>query len=368
MNPELVRLWQEYRRALVDLFRGEVGVALVEPDGEAVAALLGRAAELTEAFRRELAPDVEAERAYELETAVLATAALDVAVGSELIVSGPREEGPPPGNEGWREILPPPARRHVPAPEELESIEELLWRADAAFGEGMATLQGAAPDFSMPQARAQEGIDQILDLSLAPTAAFTRGLLLTELDTLQVALDLFPGVAEIPVRHHRLRIPASLFAQAIEKLLTLMRSDSITDLVNRFGLHGLAGALQFRVRGFGKAVTRKMVRAGQAEMAVSRLLDAAELDEPHALALDSDLSVLCLRYGKNMRSAETVSKWMRFAAPGIVWLGGLAPGRIAVGTVNGVGLAYCLFSCADRLDTVPGWVPGVPALVERNLP
>jgi hypothetical protein len=51
----------------------------------------------------------------------------------------------------------------------------------------------------------------------------------------------------------------------------------------------------------------------------------------------------------------------------LIIVGAGAPGKAALSAANAAGLAYCLLALAIRLDNVPGWVPGVETMLERNL-
>jgi thiamine monophosphate synthase len=66
--------------------------------------------------------------------------------------------------------------------------------------------------------------------------------------------------------------------------------------------------------------------------------------------------------------ADLAEKLISRSAP-IVAIVGVGPGNAALATAYGVGLVVCLFTLADRLDTVPGelgWVRGVPTIVRDS--
>lgn len=361
MDPELTEAWRRYRDALLALYGGEVGPRLAEADEDAAASFSGQAEELTAEFLERLQTEGEApEDGYELETAVLATAALDVAVACELILLS-KEDG---------EILAEPPEEMLeatPDREELEPLPVLLWRAESAFGDGVPAKAGSAPDLIPAEARAQRAIEEILESGASPAIAFARGMLLAELDTLQAGLHLFSGLSELAIGRRHFRIGSGLLVKAVEKLLALTKLRLGSDLTAHFGLQRLSGALEARVQKFNKMLIRNVVRAALAERRVERHLNDKQPDDAEILDLDAALAVLCIRHERNMHSAATIAKWVGFCSPGVVWLGGYLPGKILIGAVNGAGLAYSLHSCGDRLDTVPGWVAGVPAIVESKI-
>ena len=342
-------LWGDYQAALTRLYEAEDRPLL---DEEALGAFHERAQGLSEVFRE--ARSAESDDLPRLEQTALVVAALEVTVASDVF---------------WTEWA---QRRRVsveleeglePAREEVAS---LLREARIGFGEehGMA---GAAVDPSPTLIRVDRGVEELVHSCAGPTGSFVRGILLTEIDTLLESLHLFEEIGELSFGSHRLRLGGGLIVTAIEKLCALVRGSFPGNLAAHLGVPGLEAALGTPLRDLNEAILLRVVRADHARRQSALLLYGKELDDGRGAALDADLSSLCLDYERKMRVAGKIAKRVKLVGPVVVMLGGVGPGRLVVAGVNGAGLAYALYSCADRLDTVLGRVPGIPSLLRRAL-
>jgi hypothetical protein len=346
-------LWGGYRAALARLYEEDDLLLL---DEDALGVFYERAQGLSEAFREQLA--TERDDPSRLEGAVLAVAALEVAVASDvfLVEFSQRREFSA-RLEPDLELGPEPAR---------EEVTLLLREADSAFGEGYG-MAGAAADPSPTMIRVDRGIATLVHSCAEPAGAFVRGIVLTEVDTLLGCLQIFEDIGELSFGSHRLRFGSGLIVTAIEKLSALVQESMPGDLVHYLGGVGLNKALDYPIRGLGEPIIHEVVRAGRARRQAALRLRGQQLDAARGEALDASLSSLCLDYERKMRTAARIAKRMRQAGPLVVLLGGVGPGRLIVAGLNGAGLAYTLYSCSDRLDTVPGPVPGIRRLVEKAL-
>ncbi|HEV2727517.1 MAG TPA: hypothetical protein VGV34_04435, partial [Solirubrobacterales bacterium] len=346
-------LWGSYQAALIRLYEADDQLLLDE-------ALLGafheRAQGLSEVFREELS--VTRDDLPRLEEAVLVMAALEITVASDVFWSEWAQRRQVSVDwEGELEGGPEPAREEVAA---------LLREARIAFGEEYGAA-GAAADPSSAMIRVERGIEELVHSCAGPAGSFVRGALLAEIDTLLESLHLFEEIGELSFGTHRLRLGSGLVVTAIEKLCALVRGSLPGDLVRSLAIPGLRRALGTPLRDLNEAVVGRVVRAHEAMRRSAELLHGNEPDGARKGTLDADLSSLCLDYDRKMRTADKIAKRVRLAGPVVVMLGGIGPGRLIVAGVNGAGLAYALYSCADRLDSVPGRVTGVPGLIERAL-
>ncbi len=299
----------------------------------------------------------------ELESAILATAAVDAAVSADVLSALQGEaEREFPGTEVPSEVI-----ELTPWSRELEPIELLLARADNSFPE----MAGAALDLSPPQARAERAIGELLESATPVAIAFGTSVLRAGGGTLAPALGGVFNIHQLAERLiGRLGGGCRLISNALRKLVGLIESDTGRELTADLGLEDWQEALSTRVDSFGKGVVQRLVRVKHAQSRVADLLQGSQ-EVANAPVYDAELAELCHRYAENMHSAGTISKRLRKAAPVVIVvsgvLGGGPAGGAAVAAANGIGLAYTLFSLADRLDTMPGWVPGVPMIVKQNL-
>jgi hypothetical protein len=121
-------------------------------------------------------------------------------------------------------------------------------------------------------------------------------------------------------------------------------------------------------RSFREAVVRRIVRAESSLERVTIKMDSGHVPGNRSQMEDA-FDDLYSRFARNMWWADQAEKLISRSAPIIAVVGAGPPGQAALGVANGVGLSVCLFTLADRLDTVPGehgWVRGVPTLVRDS--
>jgi hypothetical protein len=345
-------LWGAYQRALLQLYEEGRGV----PDEDLLGVFYERAQEMSGALREQL----WAARGdlAQLEWAVLVVAGLEIAVASHVFVTELEQRRD--ASLRWEadlEEAPPPAR---------EEVDSLLTEARMAFGEDFG-MAGAAVDPSPAMDQVDRGIADLLGSCIVPAGAFARGVLLTEVGTLLESLNLFEGIGEVSFGSRRLRLGSGLIVKAVEKICALVLGRLTGDLVSRLDVPGLRAVLGTPLRDLSGAFVARTVRVSHARGLAKGALRGEEPGQAQAEALDTSLTSLCRDYQRNMLTAARIAKRVKWTSPVILLLGGVGPGRILVAGVNGAGLAYTLHSCADRLDTTPGWVPGVPSLVAEAL-
>lgn len=382
MEPRISDAWEGYYQAVKALHsQTDLGLSLkdfeeIEFD-ELEAAAIG-AERLTDAFE-EIFPGREDET-EELETAVLAAAAIDLAVAADLLTElrWTVEEAVEGGV-----TVPAAVEEGVPAAEEVEAIAELLLRADDAFPQGQLwpVPSGGALGSDRPELRADEAIEDLVGTASPVSTAFGVGLvaaatadvvgigheLLKTSVALQDPLSRFVGIRDVIDRviptnfrfGHALRI----FGSGVRKLSLLVAADYIRDAGVHLKMEQIADALDSRFK-VGDRIVRRASGAVGCEREVREVLRDRGVDMSK---LDPELSELCRRYGKNMHWARVAARRIKMCAPVLILLGAGVPGSVLVLSANAVGLIYSLFSLADRLDSLPDFadrVPGVLRIVE----
>jgi len=271
--------------------------------------------------------------------------------------------------EGWggEETVPPWIVAAMAWPQELESIDALLARADVDFPERME-MGGAAPDLSSPKARTGRAIDELLGSAVPVATAFAGGLVTAELTAainivgaVTAIDDLAKQVGGMPGRGLK------LVGNGLRKLVSLLDAGGSSGDMARGFLGELQDALSAGLEVLSGKVVSSVVRVGRARRRVDGMLDGWPADRVDAVKLDVDLNQLCTRYAKNMRWGTVIAKRVTRWAPLVIGLTGLVSGKLAVVGANGLGLGYSLFSLGSRLDTNPGFADGVPTIVARNL-
>lgn len=367
MDDETAAIWWSYRSAVSGVYR-ETGQESefdgVEVDEATLDKIVDISNELTDRLVEQFRSPERQSTTAELETAILASAAVDAAVGAD-ILSAFRDEihEEAPNTDVEKALV-----DAIPWPRELEPIDVLLARADEAFGQALP-LGGSAPDLSPPKARAQRAIDELLESGARPAISFGTGILTVGIETLVGALG---GIGKIPdVAKHlagrakgRARKGFGLIASAIRKLLGLLPDAGKEWTIHRH-VDKFVAAFDAARDKFGQRAVRAVAQVSEAEAKVNALLQEVTVEQVNAATLDAELEELCRSYAKNMRSAYTIAKRLKQGGWAIAVISGGA-GHPIVAAANGVGLTYCVYGLADRLDTVPGWVPGVPAIVDRN--
>lgn len=383
MESRITDTWEKYYQAVKALHtQTDYGLSLkdVEVIGfdELESAALGAEA-LTDAFE-EIIPGREGE-SEELETAVLAAAAIDLAVAAELLTElrWPVEESV----EG-QVVVPAAVEEGVPDAKELESIAQLLLRADDAFPQGELQLvpSGGALGSDRPELRADEAIADLVGTATPASTAFGVGLvaaatadvvgvgheLLTNGAALQNPLSKFAGINEVIDRVSptdvRFGHAVRLFRSGVRKLGLLVAGDYLRDAAVHLRLEQIVDVLNSRSK-VGDRIVRRASGAATCEREVRSLLRDRRADMSK---LDPELSELCRRYGKNMHWARVAARRIKMCAPVLILLGAGVPGSVLILSANAVGLIYSLFSLADRLDSLPDpvdLVPGVLRIVER---
>lgn len=368
LSAEAQDKWTLYREAVLRVYEGSGGRpelrSDVEPEDLAAVALAADdlAGELLgglSLLRR------GSEDSAEMQDALIATAALDAAVGADVL-------------EMYREGAPEievsadlsDLYSSVPWPKELESVNLLISRIDEAFGEGMRVIAGATALRSSPEARGGRAVDEIVECAARPAEAFAKGAMNAGLGSLIAAVGGIPDLERLASEAvDKAGIGTRLINLAVKKLVELIVSDTGREIGADLLLERWEEAVQAPIRRLSGVLLEIVVGAPKAKHKLATMphqLHPSNMDD-----YDAELTALCSRYEKLMRSARTIAKYLRKAAPamivaGAIFLGG-PTGAIALGAANGAGLAYCLFGAADRLDTVPGWVLGVPSIMEKHL-
>jgi hypothetical protein len=366
LEPAAIEVWAKYRRAVLGVYpEGEDALPrqdVSEPELEEVVFF---SMELTGALLVELGEGKIPPGAAELETAILAAAAVDFAVGVDVLGALGEEVE----EASWGEEIPAAVLAAVPSPREIEPVESLLAGADDAFPEGRA-MAGAALNLPAAQARTEWAIEELLGSAVPVASAFGIGLLTVGGTSLFSALGGFGEVHKLAAEtrfggclHHGFK----LISNAVRKLEALPWSESAAEVAAHLGLDELGAALNSGARALGLRVVGKVVRVEGVQERIGEMLRDVEEGQLNARGLDAELDELCRRFEKNMRWGGVIAQQVKRWAPLAIALGGLGPGSAAVAGANGVGLIYSLFSLAERLDTVSGWVAGVPMILERNL-
>jgi hypothetical protein len=373
MDPEIIDRWDDYHRAVRSIYvRTDRGLEFVGDDDLEEGSLVEiatRSSALTYAMGEELANRGSSD-AEELETATLAAAAIDLAVAADVLTALRWEAedllrgDEPSESEPVKVVVPSAVEQAIPRQAELDSIGELLLRADDAFPQGEA-VAGAAPGSSLAERRAEEAIDDLLG-SAAPVATmFGIGLLTVGGSDLLGPMGGFEGIDGIADRvGHRLGYALRLIANGVRKVTAIFGSDCILDARTHLSLEQVVDALETRT-GVGEWVVRRAVGTESSERKVRDILQNRHVD---ILKLDADLADLCRRYSKNMRWVKVFARRVKLCAPIVILLGAGPPGSVVIAGANGIGLTYSLLSVADRLDSLPEFiarVSGVPTIVDE---
>jgi len=353
LDPDIATAWSRYRESVIAVYprvgerREFVGSEVREEQLEEIAE---RSSQLTEML---LAQPPENDReANELEAAILAAAALDATVAG-YVLSALREEA----QAEHPEVELPAAIEEMVG--ELESIDDLLDLTAQAFPE----ITGAAADLSPPDERTQRAIVEILDDAMPVAVKFGTGVLTAGAGTLIGMLGPFEPIRDLVDRaRDRLLHGSRLIENAVKKLIGLLTMECEVGV--DFGLEKVGDALSAGVESFNQEAVGKLVRVGAAERRIEHLLEGKQVDESERQNLDVELNDLCRDFARNMGLTARIEKGIRFSAPALIFIGAGALGNAALSAANGVGLAYCLLALGVRLDTVPGWVPGVPTVLE----
>jgi|GEM_PF-5517342 len=382
MDFEITGRWEDYYQAVKALHtqtdHGLVLLNVEEMGPEELERVAAGSEALTDAFDEAL-PGREGE-AEELETAVLAAAAIDLAVAADLL-SALRWTA----EESLEDevIVPAAVEEGVPDYDELDPIGELLLRADDAFPQGQIerTPVGAALGSNRPEVRVDEAIDDLVGTAVPVSAAFGVGLvaaatadvvgagheLLTTGSALQDPLSRFEGIGEVIGRvgptNLRFKHALRLFGSGVRKLGLAVAGEYIREAGVHLKLEQIGEALDSRFK-VGDRIVRRVAGVAGCQREVRELLRDRRADMSK---LDPQLSELCRRYGKNMHWARVAARRIRMCAPVVILLGAGVAGSVLVLSANGVGLIYSLYSLADRLDRLPGLadrVPGVLRIVE----
>lgn len=297
----------------------------------------------------------------EHEAAAFAAAGIDLAVATD-VMGAFRGEA-----EGGGEAEDFPLR--APAAEEIPQMRLLLERAGAAFGEGEGqAFEGGAPGPPWVIGLAGQTVDELVRRGSKPAAHFGAGLLSLGLSEVAGAVGSFEPIHELVDRaRDHLKLGMRLLRSGIRKLARIVGSEDFLawiyeKLIERFVLHPI---LSQPIR---EAVVRRLVRSESSLERVSIMIDSGHTPTNRS-QLEGDLDDMCRRFARNMWWAEVAERLISRSAPIVAVVGVGLPGHAGLAAAYGVGLAACLFTLADRLDTVPlelGWVRGVPTLVRES--
>lgn len=361
--------WTSYRDAVRNIYAQPdpypyIPVDVSEGELEFVASLSDR---LTE----ELAAESErierhSAEAAELERALVAAAAVDAAVGAQVLSDLQGDVD----SEGRVEV-PGEVIEATPWPGELEPIDSLLASADAAFLGGGTEVAGAAADRSSTLARSERAIEELLDCATPPATQFAEGALRAGAG---LAIPPMPGIDRlhelVDSVQGRLRWGCRLIASAVNKLVALVASETGQEVIADLGLEDWQEVLRNQVETLADRLVRKLTGVARARRQVAETLRSRRLSEGRVSTYDAELVDLCRHFAKNMRSARSIAKSLKLAAVPVIVLAGIfagGTGGVILAAANGVGLAYSLHGLGDRLDTFPGWVPGVQTTLRDNL-
>jgi hypothetical protein len=366
VDAAIVNRWNLFHGAVrevydqTDLGLEYKGSVVAEAELETLAA---RSEDLTTALREELGRggDRESAEVEELETATLASAAIDVAVAGD-VLDALRQEVE--GEAEW--LVPAAVEEAAPLSRELDSVSQLLARADDTFPEEMGMIAGRAPGPLVAERRARRAIDELTEYAARPATKFGTGLLAVGVSQLLVVLGEVEGIhsliSDLP---WRARSGFKLVNSGTGKLTALAGGDRLIDATNHLVLDQVADSLEQRTTPVGEKILRWTVRVRRCDgMIRENLADGV----PDTRRLDAELARLCDRYDKNMRWGRIIGKGLGWCAPCLIALSG-GVGVPLVAGANGVGLVAVIFTLADRLDTVPalGRVDGVPRIVSTCL-
>jgi hypothetical protein len=308
---------------------------------------------------KEFTPAARRQReAGELETATLLAAAVDATVGGDLLFAL-REEA----RAEHPEIeVPAAVEDETPSSEERERIDALFDLAERVFPE----IAGAAPDPTSPEVRTERAIEELLGSAIPVAAEFGTGVLSAGAGTMVAALGPLEPIRNVVARAGgRLLHGSRLLANAVEKLVGLLAMESEAGI--DIGLEEIGDALSSRINALEEQAVRKVVRVQGAKRRIEDLLEGREVGGAQLEALDTELNDLCQDFRGKMALAAKIRKGIRFGAPALIVVGAGVAGKAAVSAAYGVGLTYCLLALAVRLDTVPGWIRGVPTILEQAL-
>lgn len=380
MDERVKEIWTEYREAVEEAYpesddgRNFVGREIGDGHLERIADL---SEQLTEALGEQLGdsppvggPPYEAPGGegpgrgrnlprLEHEEAAFAAAGIDLAVAAD-VMEAFRDEVDGEA-EGFRPI--------PPAAEEIPRMEVLLELAGEAFGEerGQA-IGGGAPGPPWVIELAGQTIEDLVGRGSRPAGKFGLGLVSLGFSGIAEAVGSFEPIHKLVERSRdRMKLGVRLLSSGIRKLARIVGSEEFLawvyeKLIERFVLRPSFS------RSFRDAVVRRIVRAESSLERVTITVDSGHVPGDRS-QLKDDLDDLYSRFARNMWWADQAEKLISHSAPIVAIVGAGLPGQAALGVANGVGLSVCLFTLADRLDTVPGelgWVRGVPTLVRDS--
>jgi len=295
----------------------------------------------------------------EHEAAAFAAAGIDLAVAADVMETF-RDEADGEA-EGFRPISPDAG--------ELPRMELLLERARRAFGEeeGQA-VEGGAPGPPWVIELAGQTIEDLVGRGSRPTGRFGLGLVSLGFSGIAQAVGSFEPIHEL-VEHARGRMEfgVRLLNSGIRKLARIVGSEDFLAWICEKLIERFVPLPNF-LRLLHDAGVRRIVRAESSLERVTNRVDSGHVPGNRS-QLEDDLDDLYSRFARNMWWADQAEKLIRRSAPIVALVGAGLPGQVALGVANGVGLSVCLFTLADRLDTVPGelgWVRGVPTLVRDS--
>lgn len=379
MDERVQDIWTEYRRVLEEAYpesedgRYFVGRSL---DDETLERIVDLSEQLTNALGEQLGdrppvggPPYEAlggEGAgpgqnlprLEHEAAAFAATGIDLAVAVDVMeafrdeADGAAEEFPLSSSIG----------------EEFPSMTVLLELASQAFGEEGQTMEGAAPGPPWVIEFAGQTIEDLVGRGSEPAGDFGIGLVSVGFSGIANTVGSFGPIHELVKRARgHIRLGARLFRSGIKKLTKIVGSEDFLawiyeKLVERFVLRPSFP------RSVREVAVRKIVRAESSLERVTIMVDSGHTPGNRS-QLEDGLADLYRCFARNMWWAGLAEKLISRSALIVAIVGAGIAGHAALAVAYGVGLTVCLFTLADRLDTVPGelgWVRGVPTLVRDS--
>lgn len=368
MDETSIQRWNAYREAIEGFYPPAAG----DRDGngdwidaDRLQGVVDASDELTDQLVAELPAGTELESTFaELETAILATAALDAAIAAD-VLNALRDEAYGLASDF---AVPDAVLSEVPWRDGLEPIGRLVARANVAFGQ-LPEVAGGAPDHSSPMAQTNAAIDALLHRGTPVAISFGKGLFTGTFGTLIGVLGHAPSfgaLADHLANRGGARLPKALrlLANVVRKLVALVK-DHVTDVAIDLDLDGVVEA-HVPIDRFGTDVVRRVTRADAARRKVAAAVERHQLRPNSEDMLNAELVGLCRRFEKNMHSSAVIARGVKLCAPGVILIAG-PPGEAALCAVYGTGLTYTLFSLADRLDSIRGWVHGAPTILRHHL-
>ncbi len=379
MNEDLVQLWARYRAAVEALYVPEEGWVLDPGVEEGTFETVAQISEEFTAKLEELMPELPSEdRLFpldrdesdgrpeygrdtarnELEGAAFAVAGIDCILAATIF----RESG---GEQEARlgeaaPLLPP-----SPPATELPSMDFLLWKAGQSFGEGAPGPAGAQTAEQAALSQAFHAIDKLVERGAEPAVDY--GVSMATLGAGELMGAVFEPLAHL-VRHAtgRFHWGSRLLRESIKKLGRVVGSEEYLKEHFEDLLESLHRRLPLSFKLLEEEAIGWLVRESVSGQEVVKHMSwqGRPVDLP---ALQAELDELHHTFSRHMWWAERIHDGLRVAAVGVAIVS-LGVGHAALVAAYGVGFVVCLFTLADRLDTVPhrlGRVEGVPSIVAR---